>query len=294
MTIDSIVPVVSQKCRLAEGPLWHPRHAQLYWTDIPKGELFRYDPATGRHERCYSGKVVGGFTFNRDDSIVLFRVKDVCWIDFQQRQLGVQKIMLPGAERFNDVIAAPDGSVFAGTAGKTGESGGLYHLRLDGTVRHLFSGTGFANGMAFSPDLSVLYWTCSTRRKIYAFDYREGEVVVDSRRVFYDAPESEGIPDGLTIDREGNLWSARWDGFQVVVIDPAGKKLDAFSLPRARISSACFGGPKFDRLYVTAAAADTPEKNADECLYEMKGNGLHGPEEFFSMLDPLRPLQLVG
>ncbi len=117
-------------------------------------------------------------------------------------------------------------------------------------------------------------------------------VLQPGRRVFYDAPADEKTPDGMTVDRDGNIWSARWDGFQMVKISPSGKKLESLSLPRARISSACFGGPGLDRLYVTAAASEGEDK-ISPCLYEVKIDSVSGPQEFFSHLDGSRPLRIV-
>jgi len=59
----------------------------------------------------------------------------------------------------------------------------------------------------------------------------------------------EGIPDGLAVDASGYVWSARWDGFGAVRLDPRGKILEKISLPVAQVTSLCFGGPNFDRLY---------------------------------------------
>jgi D-xylonolactonase len=251
-----------------------------------------HDFAAGKSRRIYSGDQVGGFTFNRDGTLVLFRVTDVCWTDFDGKVLATQPVVFEGMVRFNDVIAAPDGSVFAGTIGKTPQSGGLYHFHPDGAAHRVFSGTGCANGMGFSPDLSVFYWTCSTTRKIFSYPYAKGEVDVAAARVLYAAPEAEKIPDGMTVDHAGNIWSARWDGAQLVKISPEGKKLDSIALPRGRISSAIFGGANLDRLYVTAAAGKDEGKIAP-CVYELTGLGLKGREEFFSALDSQRPLRVT-
>jgi sugar lactone lactonase YvrE len=288
----AIRPIDSEPCRLAEGSLWHAASGRLYWTDSDGGTLHRHDPATGQSQRIYSGDKVGGFTFNRDGSIVLFRVKDVCWIDADGAVIATQPVVFEGMTRFNDVIAAHDGSVFVGTIGKTPQSGGLYHFHLDGSAHRVFSGTGCANGMGFSPDLSVIYWTCSTTRKIFAYPFRNGEIDIEAGRVLYAAPEAEKIPDGMTVDREGNIWSARWDGAQLVKISPEGKKLEAITLPRGRISCACFGGPAFDRLYVTAAA-DEDEGKIAPCLYELTGEQLKGRAEFLSALDPQVPIRVT-
>ncbi|HEY9726815.1 MAG TPA: SMP-30/gluconolactonase/LRE family protein, partial [Chroococcales cyanobacterium] len=67
--------IVDSQCHNAEGPLWHPFEQRLYWTDIPRGRLFRYDPATRTHEQIYSGESVGGFTIQEDGSLLLFKAR---------------------------------------------------------------------------------------------------------------------------------------------------------------------------------------------------------------------------
>ena len=64
--------IADYACETGENPLWHPVERRLYWIDIPTGRLFRYDPATGHHEQCYQGRIVGGFTIQADGSLLLF------------------------------------------------------------------------------------------------------------------------------------------------------------------------------------------------------------------------------
>src|ERR1700730_10537843 len=97
--------IADYQCKTGEGPLWHPLEKRVYWTDIPNGKLFRYDPATGQHERCYAGDPVGGFTIQSDGSLLLFgeRGSVSLW------RGGAPEVMigeLPGERegRFNDVI----------------------------------------------------------------------------------------------------------------------------------------------------------------------------------------------
>ncbi|HEX4085371.1 MAG TPA: SMP-30/gluconolactonase/LRE family protein [Chthoniobacteraceae bacterium] len=285
--------VVAESCGLAEGPLWHPQQQRLYWTDIPAGKLFWCEPASGASACFYSGESpIGGFTFCDGGGLLLFRERDVCWIGVDGKVLASQAVQPPGAERFNDVIAAPDGSVFAGTIGCTAESGGLYHFKQDGSVECLFTGTGCANGMGFSPDLSVFYWTCSTARRIHAFDYSGGRVNVKSRRLFYQAPAEEGIPDGLTVDAMGNIWTARWDGWQVVKLGPDGEKLLALTAPYPRLSSVAFGGPDLTTLFTTIAAPASPERYEGPCLIAWDELDIGGRNEFVSSLRPDVPLRL--
>ena len=157
-----------------------------------------------------------------------------------------------GMERFNDVIADPEGRVFAGTIGKHPECG-LYRVDLDGSITKLFDGTGCSNGMGFSPDLKTFYWTNTTTRQIFQFDYERESGVIANRRIFYETSPDEGLPDGLTVDSDGCVWSARWAGAAILRHDADGKVLDRFTFPATNITSACFAGENLRELFVTSA-----------------------------------------
>ena len=63
--------IADYECVTGEGPLWHPDEQRLYWVDIPRGRLFRYEPATGAHEQVYEGDPIGGFTIQDDGALLL-------------------------------------------------------------------------------------------------------------------------------------------------------------------------------------------------------------------------------
>src|SRR5437868_5777280 len=74
MITNSPSVIDTVRCEVGENPLWHIRHQCLYWTDIPAGQIYRYSPQSGVSDRIYQGKVVGGFTIQSDDSLLLFMV----------------------------------------------------------------------------------------------------------------------------------------------------------------------------------------------------------------------------
>ncbi len=188
-----------------------------------------------------------------DGSLLLFRVKDLALLRPDGSVDVVRETNDEGTLRFNDVIADPEGRVFAGTIGRTALIDGLVRVNQDGSMEWLFRGTGCSNGMGFSPGLRTLYWTCSTRRRISAFGYDRVSGALSCERSFYHATDSEGIPDGLTVDRDGHVWSARWDGYAVVHHAPDGAVVATHSFPVAKVSSLCFGGRDCDEVFVTTA-----------------------------------------
>ena len=240
---------------LSEGPCWRPDELALYWTDIDTGKIWRFDPASARAEVFHTGNKTGGMTLQHDGSWLLFREDDVAWVDAKGHLKACQPIIFPEAQRFNDVIADPAGRIFAGTIGTDNNLGGLYRFEPNGDYQRLFRGTHISNGMAFSPCGNFLYWTCTTSRAIYRFDYSLKSGRLSERTCIYECPPEEQLPDGLTVDLLGNLWSARWGSGLVVIISPAGKKLGQIEFPEACITSLAWGGEELGDLYVTAARA---------------------------------------
>jgi D-xylono/L-arabinono-1,4-lactonase len=278
-----IQTLINLHCELGENPLWNADTGRLCWTDITGGKVHEIDPVSGAQRVLYEGPMVGGFTLQADGDLLLFRVEDIAVLKSDGRVGVVRAFKDDGMERFNDVIADPEGRVFVGTIGTTAESGGLYRVERDGSVTLLFRGTGVSNGMGFSPDLRTFYWTCSTRRRIYAFDYNRASGSLTRERVLYQATEEEGIPDGLTVDAEGHLWSARWDGFALVHHAPDGTVLERIRFPVAKVSSVCFGGPALDRMLVTSAGGSPGGDSLDGAVIEC-GTTHRGREEFRSRI----------
>lgn len=248
-----IRPATDFACELAENPLWDPELNRVYWTDITAGKMYSLDLNSGHHRLIYEGPTVGGFTIQQDGALLLFRIDDIALLQRNGTVSIQKKAAEAGMARFNDVIADPEGRVFAGTIGKTDQSGGLYRLDRCGTLTKLFSGTGCSNGMGFSLDATKFYWTCSTTRQIFQFDYDRSTGEISERRVFYSAPPGEGIPDGLVVDAEGCIWSARWDGASIIRHAPDGSVIMSIPFPVPKVTSLCFAGAKLDCLVVTTA-----------------------------------------
>jgi sugar lactone lactonase YvrE len=268
----SVEPVANYQCQVGENPLWDEREGRLYWVDIDSARLFRVEHETLAHECFHRGSdKIGGFTFQADGSLLLFEVDRIA----QLAKNGTRRVIAEQIDRemvrFNDVIADPEGRVFAGTIGKTEQSGGLFRIDLDGSVETVWRGTGIANGMGFSPDLRQFYWTSSTTYQIYVADYRRETGALDNRRVFHRAAREQGIPDGMAVDRLGHVWSARWDGSAVLRLNEEGEVSARAELPVSRVSSAAFGGPNLDTLYVTTAGGGWEGSVPDDgTLYRFK------------------------
>lgn len=278
--------IADYQCVTGEGPLWHPMERRLYWLDIPMGRMFRYDPTSGAHEQCYQGEVVGGFTIQADGALLLFMDRGAIkiWRDGRLTPV-VEEIPGERDSRFNDVIADPVGRVFCGTMATKDHPAKLYRLDLDGSITPLLDGVDVSNGLGFTPDRKQLYYTDSLKQKIYLFDYDQETGAITNQRDWATVPKEDGLPDGMTVDAEGFVWSARWDGGCLVRHAPDGAEVQRITLPARKVSSAIFGGDDYRDLYVTTAGGDDKAANGPGAgaLFRLRP-GVRGVPEFFSRI----------
>ncbi len=266
------VMIADYQCRCGEGPLWHPKEKRLYWTDIPTGKLFWYEPATGKHEMCWHepGRQIGGFTLQADGSLLLFMERGTVAVyrDGKIVRNIIEQIDDEISTRFNDVIADPAGRVFCGTmpvpkSVDGGRPGRLYRLDTDGSLCMILEGIGCSNGMGFSPDRKTMYYTDTPKKEIYAFDYDRDTGDIRNQRVLIDSKNEPGGPDGMTVDANGDIWSARWDGSCCTCYSPDGKEKARLMFPAKKVSCVIFGGENYRDMYFTTAGGDKPEVNGE-------------------------------
>jgi D-xylonolactonase len=278
--------VADYLCETGEGPLWHPMEKRVYWADIPRGRIFRLDPASGQHEEFWSGAIVGGFTIQQDGSLLLFMEKGgVAVLKNGELNYVIDELPDERDTRFNDVIADPQGRVFCGTMPTASKPGTLYRLDLDGSITPVVKGVGISNGLGFTPDRKQVYYTDSTARQIYLFDYDELSGGITNKRVFLETPEGEGIPDGMTVDAQGFVWSARWDGWSLYRYSPQGIEERRVEFPAKKVSSVIFAGDDLTDMYVTTAGGHDRQGNGPHAGALFKLNpGIKGSPEFLSRI----------
>ncbi len=278
--------IADYECVTGEGPLWHPDEGRLYWVDIPKGRLFRYCPATGEHEMCYEGEQIGGFTIQQDGSLLLFMARGAVAV-WRDGQLDPMINELPGEtnSRFNDVIADPLGGVFCGTMPAGDRLGRLYRMDTDGHVTEVLDGIGCSNGMGFTPDRTGMYYIDSPKHEVYLFDYDAATGAISNQRVFVRTPDDAGVPDGMTVDVEGGVWVAKWDGGCAVRYLPDGTEDRRIEFPARQVSCVTFGGDDYADMYATTAGGQDRAKNGPGAgaLFRVDA-GVGGVPEFRSRI----------
>lgn len=243
-----------------ETPMWDDRKKQFWWSDMLAGELYRYTPETGVVELVAKGKHVSGLTMNEKGGLVCATHEGLYLFDEKNGFTCVAEEFAGQPLHSNDATADAAGRFIFGTTfydptSKPGEYalGRLYSVESDRSIRILDEGYHLPNGIGFSPDDKVIYVTETVLRVIYAFDYDIKTGNVCNKRDFIKIPETEGIPDGMTVDANGHIWSAIWYGSCLIHYDDKGNFVEKIETGEPQTSSVVFGGKDLTDVLVTSA-----------------------------------------
>jgi sugar lactone lactonase YvrE len=268
--------VVDAKATLGEGPIWDAQDGALLWVDIVNHLVHVTDTKTGADRTISVGQMVGAIVPRKSGGLMMALENGFASLDLKTGQ--VTPICDPESHlpnnRFNDGKCDPAGRFWAGTMSKheDGPSGSLYRLDTNLQANHMFDGVTVSNGLAWSPDHRTMYYIDTPTKFVVAFDYDKASGAIANRREVVRIPDGEGMPDGMTIDADGNLWVAHWGGWCVSHWNPAtGKLLGKLAVPAAQVTSCCFGGPELDTLYITSARIGISE---DELSKQPLAGGL--------------------
>ena len=250
---------------LGEGPLWHPTEKCLYWVDITAGELLQSKPDLTAFQTYHFDLMIGAFGFRETGGVILATSHGFSLWEIGQTQPKILWNPLPERKdvRMNDGKVDPAGRFWAGSMDANQRQGELYRLDPDGSQHILLDHIGISNGIGWSPDRKTMYYTDSIQSTIFAFDYDLATGRISNQRPFIQLPEDERgiVPDGLCVDLEGCIWSAHWNGWEVVRYDPLGHPILIIEVPTQQVTSCCFGGEKLDQLFITTARIDLPDEN---------------------------------
>jgi sugar lactone lactonase YvrE len=250
-----MVANTNDKC--GEAPTWDAAGNRVLWVDNASSLVHELKLDNGQVSLISRDLMVSGVAANRGGSWVFAGATGMhVW-----RKQGDYTTILGefAGEKlfFNDIIADARGRVYGGTMywGANGmeKPGKLHLVHPGGKSEVVDEGFEVSNGLGFSSDNRTLYYADSTARKIYAYDVDTASGKLSGRRVLVQVPDTEGIPDGLTVDSQGFIWSAQWYGAQIVRYDPQGKVERRIAMPVKQVSSCQFGGPDLTDLYVTTA-----------------------------------------
>ena len=241
---------------LGEVPRWHPIERALYWIDAFKPALHCLDPVSGKLESWTPPEKLGSFALRAGGGLLIAGRGGLAHYDPASGTLD--RIVDPengGAVNIlNDGRCDRHGRFWVGSMSKTMEhaSGRLYRLER-GQLDAVDDGIWVANGVCWSPDDKRMYFADSHVKTIFVYDFDLAAGKIGPRRIFATMNDRPGVPDGSSVDAEGFVWNAVFDGGGVVRYAPDGRLDRTVQLSVSRPTACAFGGADLATLYVTTA-----------------------------------------
>lgn len=256
MADDTPSPVWTLEAELGEGPVWVERDQALWFVDIKKQQVHRYDPANGTKNSWDAPEQVGfilpadhgGFVAGLQSGLYKFDPKDGSF----ELIVEVEKD-LPD-NRLNDGVVDPAGRIWFGTMdnGEKAKSGAFYCFHRGKLTRTKLDGIAITNGPAVSPDGRLLYYVDTLKGTIDVAEIGSDGSLGESRPFVRIEPK-EGHPDGPTIDSNGYLWISLYAGWEARRYAPSGELVERVRFPVANITKIAFGGERLRTAYATTA-----------------------------------------
>ena len=250
------VCALDARATLGEGAVWCDRARVLWWVDIEGPALHRFDPATGADHAWPMPESIGCLALGRDRSVVVALASGLARFDPQTERLD-RFLELEANEpdtRLNDGRCDRQGRFWVGSMARNaaGARGRLY--RCDTTrATPMLAGIQVPNSIAFSPDGRTMYFADTPTGTIRAFDLDPATGRLSAERDFTTVRLLDGLPDGATVDADGGLWVAQWDGGRISRFHPDGRLDRSIRLPVPRPTCCAFGGADLETLFVTSA-----------------------------------------
>ncbi len=241
--------VVDSNLELVETPIWDERVKKLYWTDLFSGDVFAYDPATGENKTYKTGRIIGSAVPSKSDPGRLMVVIEggLHVLDLASGKMTFVADPDKGNanNRYNDSRCDAKGRVFMSSVSKKYGTpdyqpdmlGDFFMVDTDGSCKTIVAGINQYNAMVWNGDNTKMYVVDTYHQKLLCFDYDLDKGPVSGPREVIDFAQ-QGMPDGMSIDVEDNLYVCHWTGI-ITVWDKNLQLVKTISFP---VEFACCGG----------------------------------------------------
>jgi len=244
-------------CILGESPIWSPKDASIYFIDIKKSAIIRFSTNNHQFQSIPTPAEIGCIVLNKKGGLVAALQTGLALVNFESQKFNFFldiDIDRP-SNRPNDGKCDAMGRLWVATMDQKeiSPTGRLWRISSQGVSKVMDKNFIIGNGIDWSPDFKKMYFTDSANRTIYVYDFDLKNGSIKNKKIFVKISDLDGYPDGLTIDRDGYIWSAHWDGWRITRYSPNGTVDKIISLPIPRPTSLIFGGADYSNLYITSA-----------------------------------------
>jgi sugar lactone lactonase YvrE len=241
-----------------EGSVWSERWGGLRWVDMLAGDVLALAP-DGSVRRRHVATVAAALRPRRAGGAVIATERGFSLEDADGGLRPLADVWGDPSIRMNEGACDPQGRFYAGSMAYDERPGAaaLHRLDPDGSVSVVLEGVTISNGLDFSPDGSVAYYVDTPTGRIDRFDH-DPDRGLTGRRAFAELPPGIGHPDGLTVDAEGGVWVALYDGGAVRRYASDGALDTVIPVGPRKVTSCAFGGPGLRELFITTSRENLP------------------------------------
>ena len=238
-----------------EGPVYSARWAGPRWVDMMAGDILELRP-DATVARQHVGAVAAVIRPRRGGGHVIAGERGLLLADDDALDAPLRALPDVWSEtdvRMNEGGCDPAGNLYLGSMAYDGREGGgkLYRFGPDAEPSVVLPAVTISNGLEWSPDDALAYYVDTPTQRIDVFDWDESGGL--QRRRPFVTIEAAGQPDGLTVDAEGGVWVALWNGSAVHRYTPEGRLDEVIELPAERVTAVTFAGPELDQLIITTS-----------------------------------------
>jgi len=273
-------PLWKIKCTLGEGTLWVREHNSIYFVDIKKKKIFSFNVKNKKKKIFKVNKEIGFIAHIKDHTFILGLQGELRIQNLKSKKI-LKSIKIESNLKFNrinDGKTDPAGNLWFGTMDNLErkiEKGSLYKLDKNLMLTKVDKNYRITNGPAFIDQFNF-YHTDSPKKKIYKIKINKKNKII-SKKIFIKFAPEDGSPDGMTLDKNKNLWVAHFHGACISVFNNKAKLVHKINFPTKNITNCAFGGKNNSELFITTATkgmskADIQKFSYSGYLFSVKTN----------------------
>ena len=252
---------ITSNMELAESPFWDAKNKKIYWLDILKKRLYFLKNNSIEFKQYFE---YPSFIFQNEKNELAIAFEDgVYFLDENYERKRKYISFDKDGFRCNDGGISPEGTLFIGRINNL-YNYGEKQLEYDGKLlliknkkkKEIFSNVGISNGICWNSLGNKVYYIDSLTKTIRSFSYNKGNFL--NPKILYKT--KDGVPDGMTIDEEDNLWIAIYGEGTIICLNPITQKIKIkYHFYEKNVTSCCFIGENLDKLLVTTASSSSKD-----------------------------------